>query len=270
VALVVGAALGLAGAAMQGVARNPLAVPGALAVNAGAALAVVIGIHFFGLASPRDYVWFALVGAAISAVGVYAVASLGRDGATPLKLALAGAATTAGLSSLVSGILVSSDQTMDVFRFWQVGSVAGRGWQVLVVVLPFLAVGALLVLASSRSLNALALGDDLARGLGRSLWRDRVVVTLGVVLLCGAATALAGPIAFVGLVVPHAVRLLGVGDHRGLLPLSVLLGAALLVLADTLGRVIAPPTEVQVGIMTALIGTPVFVWVVRRGKQVSL
>jgi iron complex transport system permease protein len=270
IGLLVGAALGLAGAAMQGVTRNPLADPGILGVNAGAALAVVIGIHSFGLASPQDYVWFALVGAGVSAVGVYAVASLGRDGATPLKLALAGAAATAGLSSLVSGILLSSDQTMDVFRFWQVGSVGGRSWAVLGSVLPFLLVGGLLVLFSHRSLNALALGDDLARGLGRSLWRDRLIVTVGVVLLCGAATALAGPIAFVGLVVPHAVRLLGVSDHRGLLPMSVLVGAALLVLADTIGRVVLPPTEVQVGIMTALIGTPVFIWVVRRGRQVSL
>lgn len=270
IGVAVGAALALAGAALQGVSRNPLADPGILGINAGAALAVVVGISWLGLVRPTSYIWFALVGAAVAGALVYGVASLGRDGATPVKLALAGAAMTAGLTSLISGILVSSKQTMDVFRFWQVGSVGGRSWSVFLAVLPFLVVGAVLVLAAQRSLDALALGDDLARGLGRSLWRDRLLVFVGTVLLCGGATAVAGPIAFVGLLVPHAVRLLGFADHRRLLPFSALGGGALLVLADTVGRVAVPPTEMQVGIMTAVIGVPAFVWVVRRGRVVGL
>jgi iron complex transport system permease protein len=270
VGVLVGAALALAGAALQGLARNPLADPGILGLNAGAALAVVAGIHSFGLASPSAYVWCALAGAAGAAFVVHCLAALGPAGATPAKLALAGAAMTAGLTSVSSGLLLGSKQTMDVFRHWQVGSVAGRDWATVVDVVPFLLVGAVLVLASVPSLNALALGDDLARGLGRRLGRDRVLVALGVVLLCGAATALAGPIGFVGLVVPHAVRMLGGGDHRVLLPLSLAAGAALLVLADVVGRVVMPPTEVQVGVMTALLGTPVFVLLVRRGRLVSL
>jgi iron complex transport system permease protein len=270
VAVLVGAALGLAGAAMQGVARNPLADPGILGVNAGAALAVVVGVHSFGLTAPTAYVWCALAGAAGAAVAVYVLAGLGPAGATPAKLALAGAAMTAGLTSLSSGLLLGSKQTMDVFRHWQVGSVAGRDWSTVLDVAPFLAAGAALVLASARSLNALALGDDVARGLGRRLGRDRVVLAVGVVLLCGAATALAGPIGFVGLAVPHAVRAIVGADHRRLLPLCLVVGAALLVLADVAGRVLLPPSEVQVGVITAVLGAPVFVLVVRRGRLVSL
>lgn len=270
VALLVGGALGLAGAAMQGLVRNPLGDPGILGVNAGAALAVVAGIHSFGLASPGGYVWCALAGAAGSAVLVYSLASLGAAGATPAKLALAGAATTAGLTSVSSGLLLGSNQTMDVFRHWQVGSVAGRDLAVVLEIAPFVVVGTALVLLSARSLDALALGDDMARGLGRRLGRDRVIAGLGVVLLCGAATAVAGPIGFVGLVVPHAVRMLVGGGHALLLPLSFLGGAVLLVAADVVGRVVLPPAEVQVGVMTALLGTPVFVLVVRRGRLVSL
>lgn len=268
--LLAGGALGLAGAAMQGVARNPLADPGILGVNAGAAFFVVLGIYGFGVASFSGYIWFALTGAALAAVLVYTVASLGREGATPVKLALAGAALSAGLSSLMSALLVSNQQTFDVFRFWQIGSVSGRGWDVITAVLPFLAVGAAVTLSAGRALNGLSLGDDLARGLGQRVGLSRGVTALGVVLLCGAATAAAGPIGFVGLVIPHMVRSLTGPDYRWILPFSMVLAPVLLIVADIIGRLALPPGEIPVGVMTAVIGAPVFIWLVRRRRQAQL
>jgi len=268
--LLAGAALGLAGAAMQGVARNPLADPGILGLNAGAALAVVVGIYVFGVGSLSGYIWFAFIGAAAAAVVVYAVASLGRDGATPVKLALAGAALSAGLFSLMNVILVSSQDTFDRFRFWQVGSIGGRDWSVLLPALPFLAVGAVIILAGGRVLNSLALGDDIARGLGQNVALARGITGLGIVLLCGSATALAGPIGFLGLVIPHAVRSLTGPDYRWILPFSLVSAPILLITADIIGRVILLPGEVPAGIMTAIIGAPVFVWLIRRGKGAGL
>jgi iron complex transport system permease protein len=268
--LLAGAALGLAGAAMQGVTRNPLADPGILGVNAGAALAIVAALFLFGIASPAGYVWFAFAGAAAAAVAVYAVASLGREGATPVKLALAGAALSAVLASVMNALLVTSRQTLDQFRFWQVGSLAGASLDELRTVFPFLAVGAVLLVGLGRSLNGLALGDDVARGLGQRVGLTRLATATGVVLLVGSATALAGPIAFVGLVVPHAVRSLAGGDHRWLLPLSALAAPVLLLSADVVGRVVAPPGEVQAGIMTAVVGAPVFVALVTRRRAASL
>ncbi|WP_028272383.1 FecCD family ABC transporter permease [Arthrobacter sp. UNC362MFTsu5.1] len=268
--LLAGGALGLAGAAMQGVARNPLADPGIMGVNAGAALAVVTGIYVFGISSLTGYIWFAFIGAAAAAAVVYLVASLGRDGATPVKLALAGAALSAGLYSLMNVILVSSQDTLDRFRFWQVGGIAGRDWSVVLPGVPFLILGAGIVLATGRILNSLALGDDIARGLGQRVGLVRGVTALGIVLLCGGATALAGPIGFVGLVIPHAVRFLTGPDYRWILPFSLVLAPVLLLSADILGRVVLLPGEVPAGIMTALVGAPVFVWLVRRGKGAGL
>jgi iron complex transport system permease protein len=268
--LLAGAALGMAGAAMQGVARNPLADPGIIGVNAGAALAVVTGIYVFGVSSLTGYIWFAFIGAAAAAVVVYLIASMGRDGATPVKLALAGAALSAGLFSLMNVILVSSQDTLDRFRFWQVGGIAGRDWSVVLPGLPFLIVGALIVLLAGRVLNSLALGDDVARGLGQNVGLARAVTALGIVLLCGSATALAGPIGFVGLVVPHAVRSLTGPDYRWILPFSAVLAPVLLLVSDIVGRVVLLPGEVPAGIMTALVGAPVFVWLVRRGKGAGL
>ncbi|WP_284975055.1 iron chelate uptake ABC transporter family permease subunit [Arthrobacter sp. efr-133-TYG-104] len=268
--LLAGGALGLAGAAMQGVARNPLADPGILGLNAGAALAVVVGIYLFGVSSLSGYIWFAFLGAGAAAAVVYAVASRGRDGATPVKLALAGAALSAGLFSLMNVILVSSQDTFDRFRFWQVGSIGGRDWSVLLPALPFLVVGALIVLASGRVLNGLALGDDLARGLGHNVALSRAITAVGVVLLCGSATALAGPIGFLGLVIPHAVRSITGPDYRWILPFSLVSAPILLITADIIGRVILLPGEVPAGIVTALLGAPVFIWLIRRGKGTGL
>lgn len=264
--LLVGAALAMAGLTMQAVTRNPLADPGILGVSAGASLAVVAGIAFFGLSDSTGYMGFAIVGAAVAAVFVYTVGSLGRGGATPLKLALAGAATTAAFGSLSSAILLPRVDLLEVFRFWQIGGIGGATWERVQVVLPVLVIGTLVCVLCSRGMNSLALGDDVATGLGEHVGRTRLVASAGAVVLVGAATAVAGPIAFVGLVVPHVCRMLIGTDHRWLVPFSALGGAILVVGADVVGRLVARPTEVEVGILTALIGAPFFIWIVRRQK----
>ncbi|MFC8624958.1 FecCD family ABC transporter permease [Streptomyces anulatus] len=269
-AVVIGAALGLAGGVMQGVTRNPLADPGILGVNMGASLAVVTAVAFFGLTSPTGYIWIAVLGAALAALFVYTVGTLGRGGATPLKLALAGAATSAAFASLVSAIILPRNDIAGSFKLWQIGGVGGASFERIGQVAPFLAVGFAVCLLSARALNSLALGDDLAAGLGERVAVARAVAALGAVLLCGAATAVAGPIGFVGLVVPHTCRLLVGVDHRWLLPLSTLLGAVLLTAADVVGRIVARPSEIDVGIVTALIGAPFFIYIVRRQKVRAL
>nr|WP_257235736.1 iron ABC transporter permease [Rhodococcus pyridinivorans] len=265
-AMLVGAALGLAGAVMQGVTRNPLADPGILGVNMGASLAVVIGMAWFGLWTQTSMIWVAIIGAAAAAVFVYTIGSLGRGGATPLKLALAGAATSAALASFVTAVILPRGDIAGSVRSWQIGGVGGANFDAISQALPFFGVGFAICLLSARSLNSLALGDDMAAGLGERVALARGIASLGAVLLCGAATAIAGPIAFVGLVVPHLCRLLIGIDNRWLLPFSALVGAGLLTAADVVGRIVARPAEIDVGIITALIGAPFFVYIVRRQK----
>jgi iron complex transport system permease protein len=270
VGLLVGAALGLSGALMQGVTRNPLADPGILGVNAGAALFVVIAIYVFGISSLTGYVWFAFAGAGVVSVVVYALGSLGRDGATPVKLALAGAAMAAFLGSITTAILIVDVATLDQFRFWAVGSLAGRGSEIVTQVAPFLAVGAVLAFASARSLNSLSLGDDVARSLGVRVGAARLLTAVSVVLLCGAATAAAGPIGFVGLTVPHVARAICGPDYRWVLPYSAVMAPILLLGSDIVGRIVARPGELQVGIVTAFVGAPFFVMLVRRRRLAQL
>ncbi|MEU7143334.1 iron chelate uptake ABC transporter family permease subunit [Nocardia sp. NPDC046473] len=269
IGVLVGIALGLAGSIIQGATRNPLADPGLLGVNAGAALFVVLGISVLGLSSVTSYVWFGFAGAAVAGAVVYFVSSLGRDGATPMKLALAGAAVTAALQSVTSGLLLTDTTTFDQYRFWQVGSLAERDLPTIGQALPFLAAGMVLALLSARMLNALALGADVARALGQNVPVARGIAALAVVILCGAATAIAGPIAFVGLMIPHAARLITGPDHRWLLPYAAVLASILLLVADVVGRVIARPAEVQVGVVTAVIGGPLLIILVRRRKLVE-
>lgn len=269
-AVAVGAALGLSGAVMQGVTRNPLADPGILGVNMGASLAVITGIAWFGLSAPSSFIWAGITGAALSAVFVYAVGSLGRGGATPLKLALAGTATSAAFASFITAVVLPRGDIAVGVRSWQIGGVGGASYDTIRLVTPFLVAGLLISLLSARGLNSLALGDDVAAGLGERVALTRGLAALGAVMLCGAATAVAGPIAFVGLLVPHAVRLLAGVDHRWLLPFSAVGGAALLTAADVVGRIVARPSEIDVGIITALIGAPFFIHVVRRSKVRAL
>ncbi|MGV2166320.1 FecCD family ABC transporter permease [Agrobacterium sp. 16-172Ci] len=265
-ALLSGAALGLAGAIMQGVTRNPLADPGILGVNMGASLAVVIGIVWFGIASAQAFIMVAIAGAGVSAVFVYVVGSLGRGGATPLKLALAGAATSVAFSSLVIAVVLPRSDIAGGIRSWQIGGVGGATFERIETVLAFLAAGFIISLLSARKLNSLALGDELAAGLGENVAVARAVASFGAILLCGAATAICGPIGFVGLVVPHLCRLLVGVDNRWLLPFSALGGACLLLAADIVGRIVARPSELDVGIVTALVGAPFFIWIVRRQR----
>ena len=264
IGLVVGAAIGVCGVVLQGLTRNPLAEPGILGINSGAALSVVIGIKVFAISGVGGYVWFALVGAVVTAVVVQLLALLAPVRAQPVTMALAGAAIMATSTSLVGAIIVSDQGALDVFRFWQVGSVAGRSASIVLDVAPFLVVGFVLSLASGSILNTVALGDDLARGLGQRVLLHRLLAAAGAILLAASATALAGPIAFVGLVVPHVVRAVVGPDHRRILLGSLFVGPVLVVVADTLGRIVAAPSEVQAGIICAVVGVPFLVGLVRR------
>ena len=270
VGLAVGVALGLAGALMQALTRNPLADPGILGVDAGAAAAIVGAIALFGVTEPRAYIWFSFLGAAVASIVVYLLGSHGRAGATPVRLALAGVAVTAALTAFTNGLMLLDEEAFDEFRHWVVGSLAGRDMAILAEVGPFLVVGTLIALALARPLNALALGDDSGRALGAHVGRTRVLGAVSITLLCGAATAVAGPIVFVGLCVPHMVRAIAGPDQRWVLGYSLLLAPILLLTADVIGRVVISPSELEVGVVTALIGAPVFIALVRRKRIAQL
>lgn len=262
--LLVGCALGLAGAVMQALTRNPLADPGLLGINAGASAAVVTASSLLGVATFDGYVWFALAGAALVSVAVYAVG--GGRAATPARLALAGAALNATLYSYVGAVMLLDTTALNRMRFWTVGSLADAQPATVLKVLPFVGVGLLLALALAGPLNALALGDDTARALGTRPELVRAAAIVAVTLLCGAATAACGPIVFVGLMVPHLVRFITGPDLRWLLPLCAVLAPVLLLGADVLGRVVARPGELLVGVVTAVLGGPFFLYFARRGK----
>lgn len=268
--ILAGASLGVSGALMQAITRNPVADPSILGVNTGASLFVVSGIAFFHINSASEYIWFALAGAAVTAIFVYRIGSMGYGGATPIKLALAGTATSAALSSLVSAVILPRTEVMNAFRFWQVGSVSGATWDGIRIIAPFLAAGLLMGIFLASALNAMALGDDVATGLGVRTGVMRLIGALAGVLLCGATTALAGPIGFVGLMIPHTMRLLCGADMRLVVPMSAIGGATLLTTSDILGRLIGTPGELEAGIVTAFIGAPVLVSIAMRAKVRSL
>jgi iron complex transport system permease protein len=268
IGLVGGAALGVAGALMQGVTRNPIADPGLLGLNSGASLAVIVAIAGFHVTSVDGYVWFAFLGAALAALVVYGAASMGWEGVTPVKLALVGAAVAATATSCITVVLLTDRNTLREFRFWQVGSLANRSLDALTSVLPFVVVGLLVALAAGRVLNALALGDDVARGLGQDVTRGRLLVVLAVVLLCGSAVSLVGPIAFVGLVVPHVARAVVGPDYRWIVVLSILIGPLLLLAADVIGRLVVAG-ELEAGLVVTVVGAPVLLALVRGSRGVA-
>ncbi len=268
--LIAGASLGVSGALMQGITRNPIADPSILGVNTGSSLFVVCGIAFFNINTSQQYIWFALVGAVITTIFVYGIASTGSSGATPIKLALAGTATSAALASLVSAVVLPRANVMDTFRFWQVGSVSGASWQGIMAILPFVIVGFLLALFIAPALNALALGDEVATSLGTNVGITRVIGAIAGVILCACITALAGPISFVGLMVPHVIRLLSSSNLRFIIPMSAIGGAILLTLSDVIGRVLASPGELEVGIVTAFIGAPILIVIAMRVRGKAL
>jgi iron complex transport system permease protein len=268
--LLVGAALGLSGALLQGVTRNPLADPSIMGLSAGAAAFVVLGISVFEIRDLGGYVWLAFAGTAAAAVLVYGVASFGREGATPVKLALAGAAVAAGLWSLTTGVVMTDADALDQVRFWQVGSLAGRNMPVLEQVAPFLAVGLVLALVCGRALNGIALGDSTARALGQRVEATRALILLAVTVLCGAATAACGPIVFVGLVVPHVARAICGPDYRWILPYCLLLAPVIFLVCDVVGRIVLAPGELEVGVVLGVLGAPFFIALVRYRNLAEL
>lgn len=263
IAMLVGAALAVAGAIMQGLTRNPLAAPDILGVNAGAAFAVVVGTFISGSSSLTVYVWYAFAGAAISAIAVYLLGSLGRGGLTPFNLTIAGAALTVFISSITSGILILSQRTLEEIRFWLAGSVAGRDMNILLQVLPYICIGLILAIALSKQITILSLGEDTARSLGQSTGLIKILAAISIILLAGASVAIAGPIGFVGLIVPHVVRFLVGVDYRWILPYSVILGAVIMLIADLCGRLVLQPSELPVGLVMPLIGAPFFIYLIR-------
>ncbi|WP_053672284.1 FecCD family ABC transporter permease [Streptomyces sp. NRRL B-1140] len=266
--LLAGAALGLSGAVLQALTRNPLADPGLLGINAGASAAVVTAITYFGVTSLTGYVWFAFLGAA--AVGALVWFLGGSRGATPVRLALAGTAVSAALYGYLQAVMIMDEAALGKMRFWTVGSLASATNSTITQVLPFLLTGTVLALALARPLNAMAMGDDTAKALGANLNRTRALSMLAATVLCGAATAACGPIVFVGLMVPHVVRSFTGPDLRWILPYAAILSPVLLLGADVIGRIVARPSELQVGIVTAILGGPVFIFLVRRRRTAQL
>ncbi|TQO23971.1 iron complex transport system permease protein [Paramicrobacterium agarici] len=260
--LIVGAALAVAGGVMQGVTRNPLADPGLFGINVGAAGAIVTGIAFFG-ATVTGYVWLALLGAVVAVVIVYALGSSNGQSAGT-RIVLAGAVVTAVFSAYVQAVSLSFPEVFDAYRFWVVGSLAGRSLDQAWLILPFIIGGLLLAFVLAPGLNTLALGDDIAASLGQRPLVVRLFSGVSVAILAGAATAGVGPVLFVGLAVPHIARSVSGPDHRRLLPLCLILGPVLLLLSDVLGRVIARPDELMVGVMTAIVGAPALFIALRR------
>ncbi|MDA5147031.1 iron ABC transporter permease [Streptomyces sp. AD681] len=269
VGVLAGAALAVAGTVMQGVTRNPIAEPGILGVSQGASVGVVCAITLFGVHTLTGYVWFALAGAALAAVAVYAVAAGGRGGASPVKLALSGAAMNAFLAAVVSAIVTTNARALDEFRFWQVGSIDGQGSDIIGRIWPFVLAGLVLSAMLARGLDALALGDEAAKGLGHNVALVRASGAVAATVLTGAAVATAGPIAFTGLAVPHIARALVGTGHRWVLLVATLLGPVMILVSDVLGRIVFPPAEVPVAVMTALLGVPFLIALVRRRTVVA-
>lgn len=268
VALVVGAALAIAGTLMQALTRNPLADPGILGVNAGAALAVVTGVAVTGITGIWFFLWLALAGAAAASVGVYLLAGSGHETVTPSRVALAGVAVSAALAAITQTVILADQQAFNEFRFWVSGSLEGRGWGTLAAIAPVLIPGLVLAILLGPALNALALGDDTGHALGADVSRIRILTMVAITLLAGGATAAVGPIVFVGLAVPLAARALGGTDQRWLTVLCLVLGPAWMLLADTIARLVLAPQEAPTGVVAALIGAPVFIAVI-RGRRVA-
>lgn len=269
IAAAVGASLAVAGALMQVITRNPIASPSTLGVNAGAAFFIIMAAGWLGIDGLQAFTLVALIGAAVSGGIVFMLGSIGRDGMTPVKITLAGASMAAFFHSLTQGLMLSDGKMFDQVLIWLVGSVAGRDLNQLNAVWPYMAAGMLIALLLGRHLNALSMGDDIAQSLGQKTALIKLLAAAAVILLAGGSVAAAGPIAFVGIIIPHIVRYFIGNDYRWILPYSAVLGAILLVTADLGSRYIAMPKEVPVGVMTAIIGVPFFVYIARKGRRTS-
>ncbi|WP_404429191.1 FecCD family ABC transporter permease [Sutcliffiella horikoshii] len=265
IAAVVGGSLAIAGLWMQALTKNPLASPGIFGINAGASFFVVVGVSFFSVTSLQTYTWLAFAGAALAAFAVYFIGSLGREGLTPMKLTLAGAAFAAMFSSLTQGLLVVNETALDQVLFWLAGSVQGRSLDMVYAVLPYIAVAWFASFFIGKKINLLAMGDDVATSLGVKIGLLKITAAIIIILLAGGSVAIAGPIVFIGIVIPHVARYLVGTDHRWLAPYCGILGGILLLIADIGARYVIMPQEVPVGVMTAVIGTPFFIYIARRG-----
>lgn len=268
IGLLAGMSLAVGGALIQALTRNPLADPGILGVNAGAGFAVVLAVAFLGITHISQYIWFAFAGAVLATLAVYLIGSRGRGGATPARLTLSGVALGAVLGGISNGMTLLNPEAFDRMRYWGAGTLNNRTLPMVGVIAPFVILGLVLAVLCTRSLNTLALGDEASLALGTNIGLTRAVVIAAVTLLCGAATAAAGPIGFVGLMIPHISRWIVGPDQRWILCFSMILGPVLLLVSDVLGRIVVPPGEMQVGVVTALLGAPVLIWLVRR-KQAS-
>ncbi|WP_421843086.1 FecCD family ABC transporter permease [Marinobacter algicola] len=267
--MIVGSGLAIAGALMQTLTRNPLASPGILGINAGAMFFVVVGATLLSLTSPPQLVWAAFTGAATAAVLVYFLGQEAGRGVSPVRTVLAGVAVTALFVSFAQGLLILNQDRFESILFWLAGSVSGRELDAIVPLLPLFGGALILALLLSRQLNLLGLDDEVIRGLGLRVGQVRLLIGLVVIVLAGTSVAMAGLIGFVGLIVPHMARGLFGTDHRWLLPLSAIIGATLLLAADTIARLVIPPQEIPVGVMTALLGTPLFLHLARHVRKVS-
>ncbi len=265
IAAAVGSSLAIAGALMQTLTKNPLASPSIFGINAGAGFAVVIAVSLFQISHLQAFAWIAFLGAAVAAISVYFIGSLGREGLTPMKLTLAGAAIAAMFSSFTQGFLVLSEVALDQVLFWLAGSIQGRKLEILVSVIPYFVVGWIGALLLASKLNVLSMGEDVAKALGIRTGLLKIGIGLIVILLAGGSVAVAGPVGFIGIVIPHITRSIVGIDHKWVIPYSAFLGAILLLLADILARYVIMPEEVPVGVMTAIMGTPFFIYIARRG-----
>ncbi|WP_428910513.1 FecCD family ABC transporter permease [Niallia sp. Krafla_26] len=267
IAAAVGSSLAVAGVLMQTLAKNPLASPDVFGVNAGAGFAVVIGITIFSMGDLQSISWLAFIGAAVAAIGVYAIGSVGREGLTPIKLTLAGAAVAAMFSSFTQGLLVIDEAALEEVLFWLAGSVQGRKLEILFSVLPYLMIGWIGAIFIASKINVLAMGEDVAKGLGLHSGLLKIGMAVFIILLSGGSVAIAGPIGFIGIVIPHVTRAIVGIDHRWVIPFSGLFGGIVLLLADILARYLIMPQEVPVGVVTAIIGTPFFIYIARKGLR---
>ncbi|WP_417581266.1 iron chelate uptake ABC transporter family permease subunit [Pelagibacterium sp.] len=268
--LLIGMALGMSGALIQALTRNPLADPGILGVNAGASFFVLIAVGYLGMTSLQSYIWFAFLGAIVTTVMVYVVGSSGRNGATPVTLTLAGVAIGAILGGVSTALTLLNPTAFDRMRFWSAGALSGGTYETVTTIAPFIVFGLVLAAIVARPLNAVALGDDLAKSLGANITRVRTIVVIAVTLLAGGATAAAGPIGFVGLMVPHVARWIVGPDQRWIMAYTLVLAPVLLLVSDIIGRIVMRPGEIQVAIVTAFLGAPVLILLARRRKVSGL
>jgi iron complex transport system permease protein len=268
IAAAVGASLAVAGALMQALTRNPLASPGIFGVNAGAALFIVAGVTLFNMSSAAEYAAVAFIGAGVVAAFILALGSLGRGGMTPVKITLAGAAIAAFASSITQGVLLVNGKAFDQVLYWLVGSVAGRDLSMLIPVVPYIAAAGVAAIFIAKPINILIMGEDVARGLGQRTVLVKLAASVIIVLLAGGSVAVAGPIGFIGIIIPHIARYFVGNDHRWLLPYCAVMGAILLLAADLAARFVLMPKELPVGVLTALLGVPFFIAIARRRNYV--